>query len=61
MTEKQTCRTQPTDETETTEQVAKTDEKRDERADDEHLSDVTDGIGCVEVWEHLSEKRAEDD
>jgi hypothetical protein len=31
----------------------------DER-DDEHLSDVEDGCGCAEVWEHLSERRASD-
>lgn len=35
-----------------------------EQADDEdeedireHLSDVKDGCGCAEVWEHMSEKR----
>lgn len=28
--------------------------------DDEHLSDVEDGCGCAEVWEHLSEQRASD-
>jgi hypothetical protein len=31
----------------------------DERADD-HLADVEDGCGCAEVWEHLSEERADD-
>ncbi|WP_436910932.1 hypothetical protein [Halosimplex marinum] len=25
----------------------------------EHLDDVDDGCGCAEVWEHLSEERAE--
>ena len=36
---------------------SRTDE--DER-DDAHLSDVEDGCGCAEVWEHLSDQRASD-
>lgn len=24
---------------------------------DDHLADVEDGCGCVEVWEHLSAER----
>lgn len=24
---------------------------------DEHLSDVADGCGCAEIWEHLSDRR----
>lgn len=31
----------------------------DER-DDDHLTDMEDGCGCAEVWEHLSEQRASD-
>jgi len=27
---------------------------------DAHLSELDDGCGCVEVWTHTSEKRAED-
>jgi hypothetical protein len=27
---------------------------------DDHLSDVEDGCGCVEIWERLSEQRASD-
>lgn len=27
---------------------------------DDHLTDVEDGCGCVELWEHLSEQRATD-
>ena len=27
--------------------------------DGEHLSDIEDGAGCTEIWEQLSEKRAE--
>jgi len=28
--------------------------------EDAHLEDVEDGCGCTEVWEHLSEQRADD-
>ena len=27
---------------------------------DDHLEGVDDGCGCAEVWEHLSEQRADD-
>ena len=27
---------------------------------DAHLTDVEDGCGCTEVWEHLSEHRDDD-
>ncbi|WP_190303658.1 hypothetical protein [Haladaptatus sp. R4] len=27
----------------------------------DHLSDIGDGIGCTEIWEHLSDRRAEAD
>ncbi|WP_276271702.1 hypothetical protein [Haloarcula litorea] len=37
---------------ESAETEARTDEP--ERRDD-HLQDVPDGCGCVEVWEHLSD------
>ncbi|OYR42169.1 MULTISPECIES: hypothetical protein [unclassified Halorubrum] len=23
----------------------------------EHLDDIDDGVGCTEIWEHLSERR----
>lgn len=26
-----------------------------------HLSDVEDGAGCTEIWEHLSERRESDE
>lgn len=26
----------------------------------EHVEGVEDGCGCTEVWEHLSEQRADD-
>jgi len=29
-------------------------------AEDAHLADVDDGCGCTEVWEHLSENRADE-
>jgi hypothetical protein len=32
-----------------------------EEPDDEHLEDLPVGSGCVEVWEHLSENREDDD
>lgn len=28
-----------------------------DETDDDHLSDLPDGCGCVEVWEHLSTGR----
>jgi hypothetical protein len=28
-------------------------------ADDDHLADVEDGAGCTEIWEKLSENRAD--
>lgn len=33
----------------------------EQQDDDDHLSDVPDGSGCAEIWEHLSERRAESD
>lgn len=29
----------------------------EEEAPEDHLSDVADGCGCAEIWEHLSEYR----
>jgi len=28
---------------------------------DTHLAGLTDGAGCTEVWEHLSQHRADDE
>ncbi len=28
--------------------------------DAEHLDDVADGCGCTEIWEHMSDQRADD-
>lgn len=30
-------------------------------AADTHLSEVPDGAGCTEIWEHLSEERESDE
>ena len=27
---------------------------------DEHLDDVSDGCGCTEMWEHMSDHRDEE-
>ncbi|WP_224333601.1 hypothetical protein [Haloprofundus halobius] len=35
------------------------DRQSSDDADDDHLSDLEDGVGCTEIWEHLSERRAE--
>ena len=32
-----------------------------ERTIDEHLQDLPDGSGCVEIWEQLSERREAND
>ncbi|WP_132059132.1 hypothetical protein [Halorussus amylolyticus] len=38
------------------------DESRatDDADDRSHLSDLADGSGCTEIWEHLSEQRERD-
>lgn len=28
---------------------------------DDHVEEIEDGAGCTEIWEHLSERRADDD
>lgn len=46
-------------------ETPESDENRSEQADPEnsetdesrHLSELEDGCGCAEVWEHLSEHR----
>lgn len=30
-----------------------------DHTDADHLANLSDGAGCAEVWEHLSEQRAE--
>ncbi|WP_138004676.1 hypothetical protein [Halalkalirubrum salinum] len=34
------------------------DEPEDDTADS-HLTGLTDGVGCTEIWEYLSEQREE--
>lgn len=34
--------------------------EKDGERDDEHLSDVPDGAGCTEIWEHLAERREDE-
>ena len=36
-------------------------EGNEQRESDDHLSDLPDGSGCVEIWERLSENRSTDD
>jgi len=31
-----------------------------EAAEKDHVTELPDGTGCTEIWEHLSEKRDED-
>ncbi|MFC7081988.1 hypothetical protein [Halorussus caseinilyticus] len=39
-----------------------TEESTDETTDRDqsHLTDVEDGAGCTEIWEHLSDRREND-
>jgi len=30
----------------------------DTESDRDHLEDIEEGAGCVEIWEHLSESRS---
>ncbi|WP_436910745.1 hypothetical protein [Halosimplex marinum] len=48
-----------TDEDAVDERSADGDGQAEARAD-AHLDDVADGCGCTEIWEHLSEERADD-
>ena len=36
-----------------------TDGEENEGVDRSHLDDVADGSGCTEIWERLSEQRAD--
>lgn len=36
------------------------DEQRDTDDVAAHLADIEDGAGCAEIWEHLSDRRADD-
>ena len=35
------------------------DDALETSADDDHLEDIPDGCGCVEIWEHLERQRAQ--
>jgi hypothetical protein len=35
------------------------DDESDDDGDGDHLDGVQDGAGCTELWDHLSEQRAE--
>jgi hypothetical protein len=35
-------------------------DERTQRETDEHLADVSDGCGCTEMWEHMSDHRDEE-
>jgi len=39
---------------------ANDDHLEDDHLENDHLDDVEDGCGCTEIWEHLSEQRADD-
>ncbi|WP_259371246.1 hypothetical protein [Natranaeroarchaeum aerophilus] len=36
-----------------------TEPDEDDEQQDDHLSDIEEGAGCTEIWEHLSEQREE--
>jgi hypothetical protein len=40
--------------------AAEDQETADDTASGSHLDDIEDGCGCAEVWEHMSDRRAED-
>lgn len=49
-------------ESETDQGIATTDTGAGTREpDDDHLRDLPDGAGCVEIWEYLSEDSADGD
>lgn len=37
------------------------DAEEDAAEEEDHLSDVADGSGCTEIWEHLSERRDDEE
>jgi hypothetical protein len=42
------------------EAVDVSDDAADEADPGSHLDDIGDGCGCAEVWEHMSDRRAEE-
>ena len=49
----------PADATESDESEAAAECVDAEAVDDEHLEELLDGSGCVEVWEYLAERRGD--
>ncbi|ELZ23207.1 hypothetical protein [Natrinema limicola] len=45
--------------TDTAECNPKPTEQKPTERDDTHLTDIEEGAGCTEIWEHLAEKREE--
>lgn len=41
--------------------VIATADSNSSREETDYLCDVGDGAGCTEIWEHLSERREEDE
>ena len=39
--------------------IMTTDNQQGDDEGHEHLEELSDGCGCAELWEHLSEQRAE--
>lgn len=37
------------------------EESMDDSNETEHLDDVPDGAGCTGIWEHLSDRREDDE
>ena len=52
--------TQPAPPETNTTPTAHESEQTDEADPGSHLTDVPDGAGCTEIWEHLSDERDED-
>ncbi|MFB6128435.1 MAG: hypothetical protein ABEJ47_01610 [Halorhabdus sp.] len=48
-------------ETSETTSTSERETERDERSQRDHLADVEVGAGCTEIWEHLSDGRADTD
>lgn len=34
--------------------------KMEEKEEENHLSEIEDGAGCTEIWDYLSEKRSKE-
>ncbi|WP_222920206.1 hypothetical protein [Natrinema sp. SYSU A 869] len=47
-------------ETSDSDESSETCERPGEATDEELIDDIDDGVGCVEIWQHLSEGRDEE-